>query len=36
MPNEEGNWKVHKSSATKEEVMELIKEGGVTWNKDVI
>ena len=25
MPNEEGNWKVHKSSATKEEVMELIK-----------
>ena len=36
MPNEEGNWKVHKSSATKEEVMELIKEGRVTWNKDVI
>jgi len=36
MPNEEGNWKVHKSSATKEEVMELIKEGRVTWNKDII
>jgi len=36
MPNEEGNWKVHKPSATKEEVMELIKEGKVTWNKDVI
>ena len=36
MPNEEGNWKVHKSSATKEEVMELIKEGRVIWNKDVI
>ena len=35
-PNEEGNWKVHKSSATKEEVMELIKEGRVIWNKDVI
>ena len=36
MPNEEGNWKVHKSSATKEEVMKLIKEGRVTWNKEVI
>ena len=36
MPNEKGNWKVHKSSATKEEVMKLIKEGKVTWNKDVI
>ena len=36
MPNEKGNWKVHKSSATKEEVMKLIKEGRVTWNKDVI
>ena len=36
MPNEEGNWKVHKSSATKEEVMKLIKEGRVTWNKDII
>ena len=36
MPNEEGTWKVHKSSATKEEVMKLIKEGRVTWNKDVI
>jgi archaellum biogenesis ATPase FlaH len=36
MPNEEGNWKVHKSSATKEEVMKLIKEGRVTWNKEII
>ena len=36
MPNEEGNWKVHKSSATKEEVMKLIKEGRVIWNKDII
>ena len=36
LPNEEGNWKVHKSSATKEEVMKLIKEGRVTWNKDII
>lgn len=36
MPNEEGNWKVHKPSATKEEVMKLLKEGRVTWNKDVI
>ncbi len=25
LPNEKGNWKVHKPSATKEEVMELIK-----------
>ncbi len=36
MPNEEGNWKVHKSSTTKEEVMKLINEGRVTWNKEVI
>ena len=36
MPNEEGNWKVHKPSATKEEVMKLLKEGRVTWNKDII
>ena len=36
MPNEEGNWKVHKPSATKEEVMELIKKGQIIWNKDVI
>ena len=36
MPNEKGDWKVHKPSATKEEVMELIKEGRVIWNKDVI
>ena len=36
MPNEEGNWKVHKPSATKEEVMELIKEGKVIWDKNVI
>ena len=36
MPNEEGTWKVHKSSATKEEVMKLIKEGRVIWNKDII
>ena len=36
MPNEEGTWKVHKSSTTKEEVMKLIKEGRVTWNKDII
>ena len=36
LPNEKGNWKVHKSSATKEEVMKLINEGRVTWNKDVI
>ena len=36
MPNEKGDWKVHKPSATKEEVMKLIKEGKVIWNKDVI
>ena len=36
MPNEKGDWKVHKPSATKEEVMKLINEGRVTWNKDVI
>jgi hypothetical protein len=36
LPNEKGNWKVHKPSATKEEVMELIKKGQVIWNKDVI
>ncbi len=36
MPNEEGNWKVHKPSATKEEVMELIKKGQVIWDKNVI
>ena len=36
LPNEEGNWKVHKPSATKEEVMELIKEGKVIWDKNVI
>ena len=36
MPNEEGNWKVHKPSATKEEVMKLLKEGRVNWNKDII
>ena len=36
MPNEKGNWKVHKSSATKEEVMKLIKEGKVIWDKTVI
>jgi len=36
MPNEEGNWKVHKPSATKEEVMELIKEGKIIWDKNVI
>ena len=36
LPNEKGNWKVHKSSTTKEEVMKLIKEGRVIWNKDVI
>jgi len=36
MPNEKGDWKVHKPSATKEEVMELIKKGKVIWNKDVI
>ena len=36
MPNEKGNWKVHKPSATKEEVMELIKKGKVIWDKNVI
>ena len=36
MPNEEGNWKVHKPSATKEEVMELIKKGQIIWDKNVI
>ena len=36
MPNEEDNWKVHKPSATKEEVMELIKKGQVIWDKNVI
>ena len=36
MPNEKGNWKIHKPSATKEEVMELIKQGKVVWDKNVI
>ena len=36
LPNEKGNWKVHKPSATKEEVMKLLKEGRVNWNKDII
>ena len=36
MPNEKGDWKVHKPSATKEEVMELIKKGKVIWDKSVI
>ena len=36
LPNEKGNWKVHKPSATKEEVMELIKEGKIIWDKNVI
>ena len=36
MPNEKGNWKVHKPSATKAEVMELIKKGQVIWDKNVI
>ena len=36
LPNEKGNWKVHKPSATKEEVMELIKEGKVIWDNNVI
>ena len=36
MPNEKGDWKVHKPSATKEEVMELIKEGQIIWDKNVI
>ena len=36
LPNEKGNWKVYKPSATKEEVMELIKQGKVVWDKNVI
>jgi len=36
MPNEKGDWKVHKPSATKEEVMELIKKGQIIWDKNVI
>ena len=36
LPNEEGNWKVHKPSATKEEVMELIQKGKIVWDKTVI
>ena len=36
MPNEKGNWKVHKPSATKEEVQELIKKGQIIWDKNVI
>ena len=36
LPNEKGNWKVHKPSATKEEVMELIKKGQVICDKTVI
>ena len=36
MPNEEGNWKVHKPSATKEEVEKLIKEGKIIWDKNII
>ena len=36
LPNEKGNWKIHKPSATKEEVMELIKQGKVVWDKNVI
>ena len=36
LPNEKGNWKVHKPSATKEEVMELINQGKVKWDKNVI
>ena len=36
MPNEKGDWKVHKPSATKEEVMELIKKGKVIWDKNAI
>ena len=36
MPNEKGDWKVHKPSATKEEVMELIKKGKIIWDKNVI
>ena len=36
LPNEKGNWKVHKPAATKEEVMELIKKGQIIWDKTVI
>jgi len=36
LPNEKGNWKVHKPSATKEEVMELINQGKVKWDKNAI
>ena len=36
LPNEKGNWKVHKPSATKEEVMELIQKGKMVWDKTVI
>ena len=36
MPNEKGDWKVHKPSATKEEVKELIKKGQIIWDKNVI
>ena len=36
LPNEKGNWKVHKPSATKEEVMELIQKGKIVWDKNVI
>ena len=36
MPNEEGNWKVHNPSATKEEVEKLIKEGKIIWDKIII
>tara|TARA_R100001460_G_scaffold24525_1_gene49256 strand:- start:293 stop:565 length:273 start_codon:yes stop_codon:yes gene_type:complete len=36
LPNEEENWKVHKPSATKEEVMELIQKGKIVWDKNVI
>jgi len=36
LPNEKGNWRVHKPSATKEEVMELIKQGKVKWDKNAI
>ena len=36
LPNEKGNWKVHKPSATKEEVQELIKKGQIIWDKNVI
>ena len=36
LPNEKGNWKVHKPSATKEEVMELIQKGKRVWDNNVI